>query len=361
MHPAAAFIASKAIKVIGKEIRNRIALKSLESENKSLRVNRTFRVTERDDGRYVAVKAPSAVICERPATKLVSDVSKRMKSEGISTERWTSADIGERKLLIEKLSHCMSQEMLIPAEKRAGLKIDFSDSPDSAENGALTFDKELLACNDSAEVYTKVFEKVAALDGENKDRALRPLSRLFRTLWETEAENVTAAPVPEKITPELETPEVFADFTEASLPGVAEARLKLDEISSWIKEINPRYSPFSPYGANCGTCAFYVHERINGNNLGEAGPVNIARTDPQMESLTGLSCQYMSVGDIENVLRSRGPGSDLIVGINRANGAGHWFNAFYDGEKIYTLDGQTGKIMDWPHDYGNVTEWCALV
>ena len=164
----------------------------------------------------------------------------------------------------------------------------------------------------------------------------------------------------------LDSP-VFADFHDGynefadNSLSVEQAKLKLEEISSWIKEINPKFNPFSPYGSNCGTCSYYVHERINGNNLGEAGPVNIAPTDPKMEALTGLNCQYMSVADIESVLRSRGPGSHLIVGINREYSAGHWFNAYYDGERFYTIDGQSGKIMDWPHDYGNVTAWCALV
>ena len=62
-----------------------------------------------------------------------------------------------------------------------------------------------------------------------------------------------------------------------------------------------------------------------------------------------------------------GPGSHLIVGINRyptpwgSPRAGHWFNAYYDGEKIYTLDGQSGDVLDWPYDYGDISEWCALI
>ena len=38
-------------------------------------------------------------------------------------------------------------------------------------------------------------------------------------------------------------------------------------------------------------------------------------------------------------------------------GAGHWFNAWCDGKKVYAIDGQTGTVSDWPPDYGNVTNW----
>ena len=143
--------------------------------------------------------------------------------------------------------------------------------------------------------------------------------------------------------------------------NIENAKEQLDEIKTWIKDINPNYNPFTPYGSNCGTCALAVFNRINKNEVHVAGRINVAPNDADMEELTGLSCEYMTVNEIENILIERGPGSNLILGINRHDGAGHWFNAFYDGEKIYTLDGQTGKVLDWPHDYGNVSEWCAMV
>lgn len=136
---------------------------------------------------------------------------------------------------------------------------------------------------------------------------------------------------------------------------------KLKEIRTWVKEVNPNYSPFTPYGSNCGTCAWVVHNRLQGAKDIVAGRINIAPQDADMEELTGLRCKYMSPKDIENILRSRGPNSELIVGINRTDGAGHWFNVFYDGKDFYTIDGQCGKVMEWPHDYGNISEWCALV
>jgi len=85
-----------------------------------------------------------------------------------------------------------------------------------------------------------------------------------------------------------------------------------------------------------------------------------------MEQATGKKCVYMSPDDIEAKLKSMGKGAHLIAGINRRlpNGqaiSGHWFNVYYDGDKVYTLDGQSGEVLDWPYDYGYVSGWCALI
>ncbi len=141
----------------------------------------------------------------------------------------------------------------------------------------------------------------------------------------------------------------------------------ISDISGWIKNINPHYgNPFFPESSvNCGSCAFAVESRLNGDLTATATLINIG-TDAAMEQATGKKCLYMTVDKIEEHLRGMGAGSHLIVGINRRlpNGksiAGHWFNAFYDGEKIYTIEGQSGEILEWPHDYGYISEWCALV
>lgn len=138
-------------------------------------------------------------------------------------------------------------------------------------------------------------------------------------------------------------------------------------ISQWITEINPHYgNPFFPQSrVNCGSCALAVERRLNGDQTAAASLTNIG-TDAGMEQATGKTCTYMPVGDIERTLKEMGAGSHLIVGINRRHPdgrpiSGHWFNAFYDGTTIYTIDGQSGKIMEWPHDYGYVSEWCAMI
>ena len=159
--------------------------------------------------------------------------------------------------------------------------------------------------------------------------------------------------------------------SEDSMTGYSQANrdiINIKSIEGWLGNINPNYtgSPFSPFSSNCGSCAFAVESRFNGDGVAVASERNIG-TDAGMEAVTGKTCQYMPVKEIEDHLIEQGPGSHLIIGINRyptiwgVQRAGHWFNAYYDGEKIYTIDGQNGKIYDWPHDYGSISEWCALI
>lgn len=167
---------------------------------------------------------------------------------------------------------------------------------------------------------------------------------------------------------------VFQEFTKtvsgassleiSRAAEVQEAKLRLKEIRQWLPEINPQYKPFryDEFHYNCGSCAFAVEERLSGRNPGAAAiPENIAPADHMMELITAKKCEYMTPQDMEALLKDSGPGSHLIAGINRERGSGHWFNVYYDGENFHTLDGQTGKIYNWPHDYGNVTRWCAMV
>lgn len=152
-------------------------------------------------------------------------------------------------------------------------------------------------------------------------------------------------------------------------------------VRTWAKEVNPNYEnmalPYEKrelYSRNCGSCAFALEQHFNGVAPEQrASNVNIG-TYQGMEHATGLTCKCMHPNSIKELLIARGPGSHLIVGINRMpvrvirDGKeiwlpqpGHWFNAYYDGKQVYTVDGQTGKVFDWPHDYGDVVEWRAMV
>lgn len=134
---------------------------------------------------------------------------------------------------------------------------------------------------------------------------------------------------------------------------------KLEDVSDWINDINPNYDPFdwqSPYSNNCGSCAFAVEQRLDGNTDISATSENIG-TIEEMNKITGMEQVSMSPEEIKDYLVSQGPGSHGIVGIDRVSGPGHWFNAYYDGEKVVAIDGQTGEINDWPPDYGDVTNW----
>jgi len=133
----------------------------------------------------------------------------------------------------------------------------------------------------------------------------------------------------------------------------------LEDIGGWINDINPDYDPFdlsSAYDNNCGSCAFAVEQQLEGNTDAVASSENIG-TIEEMNALTGKEQIAMSPDEIRDHLIEQGPGSHGIVGIDRVDQAGHWFNAYYDGEQVVTLDGQTGVVQEWPPDYGDVTNW----
>ena len=132
-----------------------------------------------------------------------------------------------------------------------------------------------------------------------------------------------------------------------------------ENVQEWIGDINPNFDPFdadSEYSNNCGSCSFDVFQRLEGDNDIVASANNID-TPSEMNEITGMEQVSMSPDEIEQHLISQGAGSHGIVGIDRAEGPGHWFNAYYDGEKVMAIDGQTGETQPWPPDYGDVTNW----
>ena len=169
-----------------------------------------------------------------------------------------------------------------------------------------------------------------------------------------------------KVTPsmqDIQTLDTFSGVQEIpaipEVPDVIPEIQKVEDVSSWINEINPNYDPFdwdSPYCNNCGSCAFAVEQRLEGNSDIAATSENIG-TVAEMNALTGMEQVAMSPEEIQDYLISQGPGSHGIVGIDRVSGPGHWFNAYYDGQKVVAIDGQTGQVSDWPPDYGDVTNW----
>lgn len=100
-----------------------------------------------------------------------------------------------------------------------------------------------------------------------------------------------------------------------------------------------------------------MEQRLEGNGTPVASAENIG-TIAEMNALTGMEQVSMSPDEIRDTLTGMGPGSHAIIGIDRSEGPGHWFNAYCpDGVHVYAIDGQTGQIDDWPPDYGDVTNW----
>lgn len=192
------------------------------------------------------------------------------------------------------------------------------------------------------------------------------LDRLIGSVREYDSVNITGSTESQSSSSNAVTPVNQILSQGDSLSGATQVNT-IDSISSWIKDINPRFNnPFTPQArVNCGSCAFAVESRLNGDQSAVASLTNIG-TDEAMEQATGRSCVYMRPGEIVSRLVQMGPGSHVIAGINRRlpNGqpiAGHWFNLFYDGEHVYTIDGQSGEVLGFPYNYGYISEWCALI
>lgn len=133
----------------------------------------------------------------------------------------------------------------------------------------------------------------------------------------------------------------------------------LSDIDGWLGDINPNFDAFdpeSPYCNNCGSCALAVYNRLNGDTDACATAENIGYND-EMNALTGMEQVAMSPEDIESRLLEEGDGAHAIIGIDRAEGPGHWFNAACVDGKVVAIDGQSGEVMDWPPDYGDVVNW----
>ena len=133
----------------------------------------------------------------------------------------------------------------------------------------------------------------------------------------------------------------------------------VSDVSKWLGEINPNFDEFdpeSPYCNNCGSCAYAVYQRLEGDSTSCASAENIGYNN-EMNALTGMEQVSMSPQEIEQRLLNQGEGAHAIIGIDRAEGPGHWFNAACLDGRVVAIDGQTGEITEWPPDYGDVVNW----
>ena len=188
---------------------------------------------------------------------------------------------------------------------------------------------------------------VAGIDGE------QPL--VSQEMTEGEVYEIHSENRPQDLSEEVDSVSA-AELSEAE--EVSEVR-PIDEMDKWLEDINPNFDPFdinSPYCNNCGSCAYAVYQRLEGNNEICATAENIGYNE-QMEALTGMEQVSMSPQEIETRLLEQGDGAHAIIGIDRVTGPGHWFNAANIGGKVVAIDGQSGEITDWPGVYGNVKNW----
>ncbi|WP_169053891.1 toxin glutamine deamidase domain-containing protein [Agromyces sp. H66] len=136
----------------------------------------------------------------------------------------------------------------------------------------------------------------------------------------------------------------------------------IDEIDQALGEINPNYDPSDPqngYATNCGNTSSILNDFLNGQPTSEAptGTLDV----PEMEARTGNPQTPMTPAQIDASLRAMGPGSHCVVGIDRSTGDGHWFNAYFDGTTVWSVDAQTGSRTPWPPNEPHATNWDASI
>jgi Papain fold toxin 1, glutamine deamidase len=120
------------------------------------------------------------------------------------------------------------------------------------------------------------------------------------------------------------------------------------DIHKWLPEINHDPNGFDPLRTvNCGSCALAVDQRLSGIIPDARAGLGTLST-PQMEAATGLQQVPGTPAQIEQYLINQGAGAHTVIGVDRAGAPGHWFNAYYDGNNVYAIDGQTGQILGWP-------------
>lgn len=135
----------------------------------------------------------------------------------------------------------------------------------------------------------------------------------------------------------------------------------ITKVETWLGEINPNFNPYDAddrYENNCGCCAYAVSQRLEGKEDISSGPDNIG-TEEGMEAITGHEFKETSPEEISSSLIDKGPGAHAIVGIDRVEGPGHWFNVYCpDGKNVYYVDGQNNMVEGWPpKDLGNISRW----
>jgi hypothetical protein len=67
-----------------------------------------------------------------------------------------------------------------------------------------------------------------------------------------------------------------------------------------------------------------------------------------MKEWAGQSPEKASMGDVERQLKELGPGSSAVVGFDRKDGPGHWFNAVNHEGVVLAVDGQSAHFEEWP-------------
>lgn len=128
-----------------------------------------------------------------------------------------------------------------------------------------------------------------------------------------------------------------------------EAVEPLESPSSWAADRNAGGPGDVGRAANCGDCARAVELRWRGVDAvaGSARRLDGESTEV-MDAWSPGDRVPATFDDVADRLGQLGPGASAVVGIDRHEGSGHWFNALNDGGTIVAVDGQSGAWEAWP-------------
>ncbi|WP_197376631.1 WXG100-like domain-containing protein [Mycolicibacterium baixiangningiae] len=138
------------------------------------------------------------------------------------------------------------------------------------------------------------------------------------------------------------------------------------DVESWIGDVNndgdPSVAPVGDRLTNCGPTTWAVFDRLSGiPSFGRAHPMQLRAQD--VGDATGLPLRDSDPEGIAAQLRETGKGAHTVVVVRFGNGVAHSFNALFDGDEVWAIDGQHGTVTAWPPELGHsdnpVTSWFA--
>ncbi|MDR0883219.1 MAG: hypothetical protein LBN05_01200 [Oscillospiraceae bacterium] len=148
----------------------------------------------------------------------------------------------------------------------------------------------------------------------------------------------------------LNSPDNLTEMSE----GLDMKYLSQDELEDLVKDINP----YGEDALNCGSCAIATEKVLSGESA-TADDVEISRDG--MAEETGLTFEDdVSAEYIEGDLKMCGDGSHGIVAVSFSEDGtdGHAFNAYYNGDKVFAIDSQSGTVSEWPPKFDKeVKSW----
>ncbi|MBQ7866852.1 MAG: hypothetical protein IJ354_01705 [Clostridia bacterium] len=178
------------------------------------------------------------------------------------------------------------------------------------------------------------------------------------------------------------------EMTAPSLQEAAEVqkltpKQHLDAARKWIVEVNPdrpqHMELIAPEQYNWGCCALQVEQNLlatetNAVSLSDykfrvpygqsSETIRSLNSAEDLAKALGRKAVPIETDQVVSVMQKLGPGSHVVAGVTNKHKARAdcWVNLFYDGEKIYTLNGHKGFIAEGLLQYPkNEDKWIILL